>query len=120
MLLSAILAAALLIEPPVSLPESGSVSGEVAIEAFAFGGVMVYVDTNGDASFDHVFRLRVPDPRKQAMDANTSGREPGDWGTSSTLNSGTMYYGHANVEFGPGYMRVLFRNDGLELFVKGT
>src|SRR5687768_17187796 len=103
MLLSAILTAALLVEAPVS--QSGSISGEVEIEAFAFGGVMVYVDTNRDDSFDHVFRLRVPDPRKQQeLDANTMiAREPGDWGTEPTLTAGSIYGRHANVEFGPGY-----------------
>jgi hypothetical protein len=121
MLLSAILTAALLVEVPAPVPESGSISGEVEIEAFAFGGVMVYVDTNRDDSFDHVFRLRVPDPRKQQdLDASTKiGREPGDWGTETTLNAGSIY-GHANVEFGPGYVRVLFHEDAYEFFVKGT
>lgn len=119
MLLSAILAAAVLIDGPV--PESGNFRGEVAIEAFGSRGVMVYVDTNGDASFDHLFRLQVEDSREYGIDADVKvDHEAGAWNEPSTLASGMTFFNHASVEFAPGYMRVSSGTDALELFVEGT
>jgi hypothetical protein len=106
MLLSVILAAAVLIDGPV--PESGNFSGEVAIEAFGPRGVVVYVDTNRDNSFEHLFRLQV-EAREDEISA-------------STLTSGFMYFNDANIEFAPGYVRISSGTgtDAIELFVENT
>ena len=52
------LAAALFFAGPA--PERGTLQGEVAVESVGTSGVAIFVDTNGDASFDHRFMLEDP------------------------------------------------------------
>jgi hypothetical protein len=117
MFLFALLAAALI---PSPVPESGSLRGEAAIETFGARGLIVYVDTNRDDSFDHVFRLQVEGRSSEAIGADVKlDQETGAEGTS-TPTPGPSYFSNAAVEFAPGYVRIFSGSDAIELFVDGT
>jgi hypothetical protein len=117
MLLSAILAAAVLIDGPV--PESGNFKGEAAIEAFGSRGVAVYVDTNRDASYDHLFLLQAEEhggPVEAGMKL-----EPEFDGLDKLPTRGEQsYFADATIEFAPGYVRIVEGARAIELFVEGT
>lgn len=115
MFLCAILAATL-IQGPVA--ESGSFRGEAAIEPLGARGVILYVDTNRDNSFDHVFRLQVEGPR-EAIDADVKLEHEMSVSTSP-FASGPTYFANAHVEFAQGYVRVVAGGEAVELFVEGS
>jgi hypothetical protein len=90
--------AALVATAPV--PERGSFRGAVTIETTT-AGLLVYADSNHDRSIDERFVLQLEDSS--------------DLGIPPTLT-----FPSANVEFTPGYLRIVAGNDVLELFVDGT
>lgn len=102
-----------------TVPESGSFRGEVAIEGFQDRGAIVFVDTNGDGSLDHVFRLQVEGRRVDPIGPDTK-LEHEIGGTSSISGPATTHYSNAAVEFAPGYVRVVAGGEAMEFFVEGT
>lgn len=110
--------AAALIEGPV--PETGSLRGDAAIEAYGTRAVLVYVDTNRDNSFDHVFRLQIEGTKPERVDADVKLDRETSSTIPPTLMPGLSYVGNASVEFAPGYVRVVAGGEAIELFVEGT
>ena len=101
------------------VPESGSLSGEAAIEPFGSRGVIVYLDTNRDASVDHVFRLQVEGGPDEAIAADVK-LELEIKAPAVTATLGPSYFNDAHVEFAPGYVRIFSDGDAIELFIEGA
>jgi hypothetical protein len=115
MFLVAVLAAAVFAGPP---PERGTLRGEVAVEAVGAGAVVIFVDTNGDASFDHRFMLDFEPPDRRApreRDVDHSAGPAGDQAIPTPL-----HFDDAIVDFDIGYVRVAAGGNAFEAFVEGT
>jgi hypothetical protein len=113
------LLAAVLIDGP--MPEAGTLRGEAAIEPYGTGGIVVYIDTNRDDSFDRIFRLQVEERHRDAIVASARlDREIDSVSTDAVGWPGPTYLENVTVEFASGYVRVSSGHDAIELFVEGT
>jgi hypothetical protein len=121
MLLAVGLLAGTLLAGPV--PDSGAIKGEVAVEAVGVSGVAIYVDTNGDASFDERFLLQSEEERQQAADDAVPDDGEGRRLRQLPLRDALplpLHFAAASVEFDAGSVRVITEERAIELFVDGA
>lgn len=117
MFLLPVLAAAVLFAGPA--PERGMLRGEVAVESVGASAVAIFVDTNGDTSFDHRFMLDFEPAERQATtrerDLDRAAAPPPDRAIPTPL-----HFDDATVDFDLGYVRVAAGGSAFEAFVEGT
>lgn len=115
MLLISVLAAAVLITPPA---DRGNLHGEVAIEAGS-NSVAIYVDTNGNDSFDHRFQLAF-----QRHDPAAAIKLERELGLNEPRPQSNIpprrHFERANVEFESDYVRVIADGEAFEFSIEGA
>ena len=119
MFLLPVLAAAASVVFAGPAPERGTLRGEVAVESIGAGGVVIFVDTNGDASFDHRFMLDVEPVEREATTRERELDRAAAPAADRALPT-PLHFDDATVDFDLGYVRVAAGGNAFEAFVEGT